>query len=267
MRILTKGTYYGAMQAEQEVNGILFSEYNYIGDRTGWHYHENPYFMYVLQGDMYDVNKRTKSPCPAGSFLLHSWQEAHFNTKESQYARGFHIELEKGWFENNGIDLDLWEGSKLIKNPKLHHILAKIYAEFKYADDYSEVSCELLMPELCEQIEKEKIYTFDKNPPWLSSLVEIVHHHTEPFNLKTLSEELGIHPGHLSRAIPQYFSTTLGDYIRQVKIKKAIGCMLSAKNSLTTIAYECGFADQSHFTRTFKRYMRMTPREFYKKCR
>ncbi|XLS29018.1 helix-turn-helix domain-containing protein [Flavobacteriaceae bacterium M23B6Z8] len=266
MKILTRGTYYGAMHAERQMNGVLFSEYDYLTDKTDWHYHENPYFMYVLQGDLYDVNKQNKTTCPSGSFLLHNWQEPHFNSKESTFARGFHIEFEKNWFQKNNIDLHLWEGSKLIQNPRLHHILAKLYTEFSCADAFSEISCELLLAELCENIEKEKIYEFEKSPLWLSTLIEIIHFENEPFNLNDLSQQLGIHPGHLSRAIPKYFTTTLGDYIRQIKVKKAIDLMLCAKISLSAISYECGFSDQSHFTRTFKRYMGMLPKEFYKRC-
>jgi len=266
MKILTKGMYYGAMDAEQEVNGILFSEYNYLTDRTDWHFHENPYFMYVLQGNLYDVSKKHHMTCPPGSFLLHNWQEPHFNSKVSKHARGFHIEFEKKWFEKNDINIELWEGSQLIKNPKLHHILAKLYAEFKCADAYTDISCELLVAELCENIEKEKVYLCEKHPAWLSALIEIIHFNHEPFSLTSLSEQLGIHPGHLSRAIPKYFATTLGDYIRQVKVKMAINWMLSSKKSLFDISYECGFSDQSHFSRTFKRYMGMSPKAFYQKC-
>lgn len=266
MKILTKGTYYGAMNAEREMNGILFSEYDYLTKRTDWHYHENPYFMYVLQGDLYDVNKKRKTTCPSGSFLLHNWQEPHFNSKESTYARGFHIEFEKSWFEKNNIDINLWEGSTLIRNPKLHHILAKLYREFRCDDIYSEISCELLVSELCENIEQEKVYQMEKNPPWLTSLIEIIHQTNGPFNLKALSDQLVIHPGHLSRSIPKYFSTTLGDYIRQVKIKKAVDFMLSTNKPLFDICYECGFSDQSHFSRNFKHYLGMTPKEFRKKC-
>ncbi|MEL6535542.1 MAG: AraC family transcriptional regulator [Bacteroidota bacterium] len=266
MKILTKGKYYGSMVDEQDTNGILFSEYDYLDPRTDWHYHENPYFMYVLQGDLYDVNKQRKTTCPPGSFLLHNWQEPHFNTKESTYARGFHIEFERSWFDRNNIDLSLWEGSQLIQNPKLHHILAKLYAEFRCGDVYSVISRELLIAQLCEQIDKETVYRYEKNPPWLKSLIEIIHNTREPFSLKSLSQQLGIHPGHLSRAIPQYFSTTLGDYIRQVKVKQAVDCMLTSRNSLATIAYDCGFSDQSHFTRTFKSYLGMTPKTFLRKC-
>lgn len=267
MKILTKGSYYGSMHAEQLVNEILLSEYDYLAERTDWHFHENPYFMYILHGNLFDVNKKCKTTCPSGSFLLLNWQEPHFNSKESTHARGFHIEFERNWFKKNNIDIDLWEGSKLIKNPRLHHILAKIYAEFRYADIYSNISCELLVAELCENIEKERVYQVDKNPAWLHSLVEIVYQSNEPFDLKSLSDELAIHPGHLSRSIPKYLSTTLGDYIRQIKIKKSIDFILASPKPLSDIAFDCGFSDQSHFTRTFKYYMSMTPKEFKKKSR
>lgn len=266
MKILTNGTYYGSMNSEQRISGVLFSEYNYLIDKTDWHFHENPYFMYVLQGNLYDINRKRKTICPSGSFLFHNWQEPHFNSKESKNARGFHIEFEKSWFEKNNININLWEGSQLIKSPKLHHILAKLYSEFKYADSFSKISCEILIAELCENIEGEKVYLFEKDPMWLLSMIEIIHTSNESFSLKSLSDQLGIHPGHLSRAVPKYLSTTLGNYIRQVKIKKAVDFMFSSKMSLIDITYECGFSDQSHFSRTFKNYIGLTPKEFQTKC-
>ena len=142
-----------------------------------------------------------------------------------------------------------------------------MFAEFRCGDTYTEISCQLLLAELCKNIENDNIYLPEHNPLWLISLIEIIHFSNGPFTLKSLSERLGIHPNHLSRAIPKYFSTTLGDYIRQVKIKKAINFMLSSKKSLLDISFECGFSDHSHFSRTFKRYIGTTPKDFYKKCR
>ncbi|MFV1884047.1 MAG: helix-turn-helix domain-containing protein [Balneola sp.] len=267
MKVLKDGTYYGSMNTERRFNGLIISEYDYLIERTDWHYHENPYFMYVLEGSLYDVNKKQKTPCPAGTFLLHNWQEAHFNSKESKNARGFHIEFEQSWFEKNELATDLWEGSKLIKNPMLHHILARIYSEFRFSDEYSIISCELLLAELCDNLEKEKIYHVEEKPSWLNMLLEIIHHDNGPINLASLSKKVGVHPGHISRSVPKYFSTTLGDYIRQIKIKSSIELLLSTKKSLTDISYECGFSDQSHFIRTFKAYIGISPGHFLKKCR
>ncbi len=266
MKILTKGTYYGQMRLELENKGIILSEYDYHLPKTDWHYHENPYFMYVIKGNLYDVNKKRKTTCPPGSFLLHNWNEIHYNTKESNFASGFHIEFERKWFDQKKLDIELWEGSRLIENPLMHHLLGKIYFEFKCQDKYSEVSIDLLLLQLCENSQSLKREFFKKRPPWIEPLKELLHSDdTQITSLQFLSNELGVHPVYLSRAIPKYFSTTLGNYIRQQKVKKAMVCLLDSHNSLTEIAYLCGFSDQSHFTRTFKSYLGMTPSTYRSK--
>jgi len=250
------------MKSEHNFNGVILSEYDYLTPKTDWHFHENPYFMYVLQGEVYDINKKQKTICPSGSLLLHNWQEPHYNSKESADARGFHIEFEKSWFKNKQLDITLWEGSQLIENPKLHHILAKLYSEFKFQDAFSEVSIDLLLFQLCENIESIQTIKNNKEPPWINSLKEILHQEHENLSLQYLSNQLGVHPGHLSRAVPKYLSATLGDYIRQQKIKKAITLIINSNQSFLDIAFNCGFSDQSHFIRTFRAYMGLTPKQY-----
>lgn len=267
MKILTKGKYYGAMKYEHNFNGIILSEYDYLIPKTDWHFHENPYLMYVLQGDLYDVNKKQKTNCPSGSLLLHNWQEPHYNSKESKDARGFHIEFERSWLDNKQLDILLWEGSKKIENPKIHHMFAKLYAEFKFQDAFSKISIDSLLFQLCENIETIQIPENTHEPSWVQSLKEIVHHDTNNLSLQYLSDQLKIHPAHISRAVPRYLSATLGDYIRQQKIKKAIHLLINSNQSFLDITYNCGFSDQSHFIRTFKAYMGVTPKQYKNKIR
>ncbi|WP_296386337.1 helix-turn-helix transcriptional regulator [Winogradskyella sp.] len=264
MKTLTKGNYYGKKKQETFVNGIVLSEYDYLIPRTDWHFHENPYFMYLLQGNLYDVNKKGKTVCPSGSFLLHNWQEAHFNAKESREARGFHIEFERQWFDDNKLDIDLWEGSQRIENPELHHLLAKLYFEFKCEDKFSNVTIELLLYQLCEKLNTKNKKALNNEPIWINPLKDLIYDSEEHLTLKFLSQELDVSAVHLSRAIPKYLGTTLGDYLRQQKIKKAIGFMMNPKLSLTDIAYQCNFSDQSHFIKTFRLYFGKTPRSYRK---
>lgn len=265
MRILTKGEYYGSMSHEHKFNGIILSEYDYSSPKTDWHFHENPYLMYLIEGNLYDINKKQKTVCPSGSLLLHNWQEPHYNEKHSRNARGFHIEFETDWFKQNQLNIGLWEGSQLIKNPNIHHLIAKLYFEFKCNDIYTNVSTELLLLQLCENIESEQSMITYNEPRWVKSLREILDSETTNLSLNYLSKELQVHPAHLSRAVPKYLRTTLGDYIRRQKIKTAINYLLSSNTSLTQIAHLCRFSDQSHFTRVFKMYMGMTPKQYQQK--
>lgn len=265
MKILSKGEYFGVMKSELNYNGVMLSEYNYLMQDTGWHHHENPYLMYVLHGNLYDTNKKKETACTSGSLFFYNWDEPHYNSKHSDFAKGFHIEFERQWFKDKQLDLNLWEGSQLIKNPNLHHILAKLYFEFKCADDYSQVSVESLVFQLCEGIDSIQIIKTLDEPLWIQKLKEILHQNNQNLSLNSLSKELGVHPAHISRAVPKYLKTTLGDYIRQDKIKTAITYMMSSNLTLTDITYLCGFSDQSHFIRLFKLYIGMTPYQYKRK--
>jgi transcriptional regulator GlxA family with amidase domain len=53
---------------------------------------------------------------------------------------------------------------------------------------------------------------------------------------------------------------TAGDYVRRLRLwraRDALDC--DRDSSLSEIAADCGFADQSHFTRHFRRLFGTTP--------
>ncbi|MEO0571906.1 MAG: helix-turn-helix transcriptional regulator [Bacteroidota bacterium] len=269
MKILTKGQYYGIKDSEESFNGILLSQYNYAtggkDSRTDWHYHENPYFMFVLDGHMMDCNKKVKSLCPAGSLMFNNWQEAHYGSRHSETAAGFHLEFERSWFKGKDIDLELLEGSQLIEQPQVHFLFAKLYHEFLQNDSFSTLTIELLTVQIADALSQLKDKSRTPNTPaWIEHLKELLHYETSTLNLNDLSQQLGVHPVHISRAAPKYLSVNLGEYIRQQKLKKAIPLLLKSDHSLTAIAYEAGFSDQSHFNKVFKSHFNVNPSHFRK---
>ncbi len=69
-------------------------------------------------------------------------------------------------------------------------------------------------------------------------------------------------PTYLSQMSPRYFRANIGEYIRKVRVDKAT-VLLSCKHlTLTQIAYDCGFSDQSHLIRCFKEFNGMTPGQY-----
>ena len=116
MKIRKSGLYYGVKKSEVQNMGFALSEYDYNLPETDWHFHENPYFMYVIDGNLLDINKKSEKQLPAGSLIFHNWQEAHYNTKETSAARGFHVEFPRQWFEQKQLDIGLWEGSRVVKH-------------------------------------------------------------------------------------------------------------------------------------------------------
>ena len=84
-------------------------------------------------------------------------------------------------------------------------------------------------------------------------------------SLQQVSGQLEINPAYLSREFSKYFENlSFGEYIRKLRIEKAMHLMGSTDYSLTEIAYLTGFSDQSHFTRIFKKQTGQTPTNYKK---
>ncbi|WP_197434377.1 AraC family transcriptional regulator [Agrobacterium vitis] len=65
--------------------------------------------------------------------------------------------------------------------------------------------------------------------------------------------------GYFSAAFRASFGTTPHDYISRRRIDHAKQLMLTTDTPLCEIAIACGFADQSHFCRVFRRITGQTP--------
>lgn len=64
---------------------------------------------------------------------------------------------------------------------------------------------------------------------------------------------------HFARAFKVSFGMTFAEYLRQRRIQHAQEMMLTTDKPLRYVARCCGFADQSHFSRIFRRVVGSTP--------
>jgi AraC family transcriptional regulator len=55
---------------------------------------------------------------------------------------------------------------------------------------------------------------------------------------------------------------TIGEYVRALRLDWATGQLVDSRKPLAVIAMEAGYADQSHFTRSFRRHTGSTPAEY-----
>ncbi len=71
-----------------------------------------------------------------------------------------------------------------------------------------------------------------------------------------------VHPVHFAVVFRRFHGCSLGEYARRRRLTAARAKLADRQLSLSQVAYESGFADQSHLSRTFKRYTGMTPRQY-----
>lgn len=265
MQKLQKGEFFGNHYQKSDFEDCLITDTEYTHKKVDWHCHENPYFTYLLQGGLFEANKKESYCLDAGSLVFHNWQDAHYNIKPDEYTRGFHVELNEGWFKRYELNSNRIEGSVQLKNPVIKGVFNKIFLESKISDGFSQTSIDSLLVEVFNTIEKPNTSKSNQKPQWLAKLKEILMEGNVNLSLTELSLTLNIHPVHLSRTFSEYFGVSLGQYTRQLKLNKAILLISSNQFSMTEICYQCGFYDQSHFTKTFKSFYGYTPLKVLKK--
>ncbi|MGU3376284.1 helix-turn-helix transcriptional regulator [Chryseobacterium sp. M5A1_1a] len=261
MNTLRNGEYFGQTNDIVNFEGLTITDTEYTHPYVDWHYHENAYFTFLLQGNMIEGNKKEIYECSAGTLLYHHWEDPHYNIKPDIFTRGFHIEISQSWFDQFDFQKNNTEGSFNIQDPSLKLLVYKIFKENQSRDNAFELSIHQLLLNVFSQfaIHKDKI---EKKPVWVTLINEILHESfTEKLSLAELSATVNIHPIHLSRDFQKYFRCNLGEYIRKLKLNKSLQ-LLTRQDSLTDIALECGFADQSHFIRCFKENIGITPLKY-----
>jgi AraC family transcriptional regulator len=264
MEVISKGKYLVPKKEERMFSQILLSKTSYPeGLRSEWHYHENPYFTLILSGGSQEQRKNSSLECKPGQVLFYNWQEPHKNGNYQRESRNFNIELDAVWMKESGINVKSVEETVGTRSPDVRFMMLKIFKEFLLNDTCSPLSVHQLTLALFGAM--NSVNKSRHNPPWLIKLVEILNDKwSENLSLKELSEILDVHPVTISKYCPKYFNCTLGEYVRKIRINKALDLLSSKKMSLSQIAYESGFADQSHFIRNFKEQTGFLPNSFRK---
>jgi len=105
-----------------------------------------------------------------------------------------------------------------------------------------------------------------KIPTWATELKTIIQDQIDTnltLSLTGISNELNVNPAYVSREFFKYFDNlSFGEYIRKLRVEKAIAYIKSSDYSFSEIAYLTGFSDQSHFARIFKLQTGLTPSQF-----
>ena len=84
----------------------------------------------------------------------------------------------------------------------------------------------------------------------------------ESISLADVADFAEVHPVSLARAFRRTYHCTVGDYVRKLRIEFACQKLTGSDASLVEIALSAGFSEQSHFSRTFKRLIGLTPSEY-----
>ena len=98
-----------------------------------------------------------------------------------------------------------------------------------------------------------------------TSLDYIDAHYVQELSLDGLAGLCGVTNSYLSSLFKKETGQTVTDYINTTRIRQALILLNSTHLSIQDIALQCGYQDANYFTRTFKKFQNLSPKEYRKK--
>ena len=88
--------------------------------------------------------------------------------------------------------------------------------------------------------------------------------YSQSLEVAEIAQQVGLSTSQLNRRFRAVFQMPPSEYLQRVRVHEASRRLVDGDQAISEIALECGFYDQAHLTRTFRRWMGMTPRDFRK---
>ena len=261
---LSAGCFYGKTLKRYESAGLTLSESLYLpGTRLAHHSHTNPYFCITLRGTYQEVYGNKRRGCKPSTLVFHPADEIHANHFLDKGGHLFRLEIPASWAKRIDPYSSVLQNSADFTGGPLVWLVTKLYGECYQPDSVSPLAIEGLALEIIAEMARRGTKSERTPPRWINQARDFLHEHfAEKLNPTAIAELLDVHPVHLARSFRQIHSCSMGEYLRQIRVEIAARYLSTSDTSIADISAMIGFADQSHFSRNFKRLTGLTPAQY-----
>lgn len=250
----------GTEQGLIEVAGFTILETELgAGREVPMHTHENATIILVLDGDYKESYRGQWLPHAPLTVIAKPAGERHANLIGDRSAHCLVVELSEAHVRAVGQAGSLWDGPLIeVRTPAATTAL-KILRELRSPDSLSALALECASLQLVIDISRKSVPVYRNEPRWMSTVIDMIHAGLpgEP-RLSDLAQSVGIHPVHLARTFKRTMSCTVGAYVRQQRVDRALALLAESSLSLTEVALAAGFYDQSHMGKAIRNQTGMT---------
>lgn len=227
------------------------------------HVHDSASICLTLAGKGVEIIDGTRIVEQPGCVIFRAPQLVHANQYGAVAHRGFMIELENKWLDSCRHIASVFEGHRCFAGGPVAALALRIYHESRIRDGVAPVIVEGLMLELLGHASRSLIKMPVHPPAWLMQARDLLHaQFNDALNLVDVASTVGVHPTHLARTFKKHYRTTIGEYLRRLRLDWATRQLSETEASIAEIALAAGFYDQSHFSHLFKQHTGFTPTEF-----
>jgi AraC family transcriptional regulator len=227
------------------------------------HAHKAPTVVLGLEGESRENLASRVHEVRAGSLIIRPAEETHSDQNGNRPVRLLNIEV------TLSIHCPCHDFSRVFAQPThlqgglLPALAQRIYRESRIKDSAARIVIEGLMLELLGNASRSLFTPPLRAPQWLKNARELCHaRFAEPLSLMEIARTVSAHPTHLARSFKKHYGTTVGEYIRRLRLDWAATQLANTDDSIAEIAASAGFYDQSHFTHNLKQHLGVSPQEF-----
>jgi AraC family transcriptional regulator len=248
------GDFFGATVRHRQVEAArLVEKVHVAGETLPMHVHRQPFLTFVCAGGYRERAAGETTACGPGTLVVHPAGESHEDTFGDRSSRLVSIEPDRGALgERAWAALDR---RAVLSGAAIGRLMGSVRRELARDDELSGLAVLGLLLELSAEVlrEPQRRSNRARPPAWLREARRLVlERFRESLRLGDLAAEVGVHPSHLAREFRRHFGTSIGELVRSARIEHAVARMSHSAIPLADLAAECGFADQSHFTRCFR---------------
>jgi AraC family transcriptional regulator len=255
------------VQRTFDASGFVLTEKLFpAGCRLVEHAHDYAYFRFVVAGHFREGNARQAIDCGPSTLTFGPAGETHYNEFHDKPVQVLTVEIPPRWLERLAQESIALPHALNLHDGVTAGLARRLAHEFQQMDSGASLVLEALSLELLVAAARSTLIRPERTAPqWLERARELVHaRFAERLTLDEIAAHAGVHPVHLATVFRRRFHCTIGDYIRDRRIEYASRELARARTPLAVIALDAGFANQGHFSTTFKRITGFTPGAYRK---
>lgn len=247
-----------------------------------WHWHEELQFCIVTKGNInFNVD--------GDSIILSEGEGIFINARQLHQAKNYkgsdcsyisvvfnsdfissfagsliNIKYIQPYIDNSRINYCILKNDIDWKSVILNNIF-KIYEEYNKMEMGFELHIFILLIEVWNILIKSYFVSFPNDNAGNNSLHikniigYICDHYMEKIELNDLAKEVNLSKSTCCREFKKYMNCTIFEYIINYRLVASSNLLISTNDSISDIAYQCGFGSTSYFIEKFKMKTGVSP--------
>lgn len=247
-----------------------------------WHWHEELQFCIVTKGSInFNVDGDSIILSEGEGIFINArqlHQVKNYKESDSSYIYlAFHsdfissftgsiinIKYIQPYIDNPGINYCILKNDIEWKSVILNNI-SKIYEEYNKKEMGFELQIFILLIEVWNILIKSYFVSIPNdnvrnNSSYIKNIISyICNHYMDKIELNDLAKEVNLSKSTCCREFKKYMSCTIFEYIINYRLVVSSNLLITTNESISDIAYQCGFGSTSYFIEKFKMKTGVSP--------